>query len=165
MSQSNNESVIGGGIGAPPSEAKTGCGGLAAEAQVPRGVYSFCLSSSTPPLNGDLQVDLSRGLQGEINSSNPFYLKKQVIAEIFFSKRCKIFHSKLKTSKITCTGKFTFLRVVQLSSFSLMPSTYLPGTEWHVFVTSPSTPGNRIKVGIFWMAELLLVGYILGNSS
>ena len=140
----DNEDVIGGGSGAPPSEAKTGCDGLVAEAQVPRGVFSFCLSSSTPPLKGDLQVDLSRGLQGEINSSNPFYLKKQVTAKIFFNKWCKIFFSNLKTSKIQCACKFMFFSGANFSSFSFVPSTCFTGTEWQL-LTSPSTPGNRIK--------------------
>ena len=114
--------VIGGGI-----EAKTGCSGLVAETQVPRGVYSFRLSSSTPPLNGDLRVDLSRGLQGEINSSNPFYLKNQDLAKIFLTKRSKTFFSKIKTSETKYASKFAFIRVTKSYSFSFVfPLSFSP---------------------------------------
>ena len=146
MSSSTSKSVTGDGSGAPSSEARTGYDGLAAGIQVPRGLFSFRLSSSTPPLNGDLRVDLSRGLQGEINSSNPFNLKNQDTAKFFHKKWCKNFSSKLKTSKIKDTSKFMVLKVVENSSFSLVPSIFSMRFEWHFKkLNTPSTPRNRVN--------------------
>ena len=152
MSTEENIGVIGGGDGVPPSEAETRCQELAAEAQVPRGflsfirrLSSFILSSSTPPQNSDLRVDLSRGLQGEINSSNPFNLKNQDTAKTFSKKRCKNFLSNLKISKIKFASKLNVCREVSRTFFSMVPSTYLFGTEWYFSLTSPSTPRNRVN--------------------
>ena len=141
MSDTTKQGVIGGGCGGPSSETENGYdAGLAAKTQVPRGFFSFRLSSSSLPRNCVLRVCFSRGLQG--GNKHPFFinLKKQIFQQFFVKKRYKYF---LTSRNHASQAKFyqDFLG----SFFSVTPSTYSLSTEWCGRLTSPSTPRNRVN--------------------